>query len=120
MRRAVLTAALALGAIVLILAAVLIVRTERFSAGGTRPTAQQAGAISVDVDSAGAIVHLQNAVRVPTVSYFDSTPRLAQFAKLRAVLQHDFALVHAKLTREVLDSGTLLFTWKGTDTTLAP
>jgi len=121
MKKAVLTSALGLGAILAILIAVVVVRTARFGSQSATPMGvQQAGAVTVNVDSAGAIARLQNAIRIPTVSYFDSPPRLAQFAKLHAQLQRDFPLVHARLTREVLDSGTLLFTWRGTDTSLAP
>jgi carboxypeptidase PM20D1 len=120
MRKSLISTALALGALIVILAAVVVVRTARFSAHGAETAVQQAGAVSVAVDSAGAIAHLQDAVRVPTISYFDSTPRVAQFTRLHAVLERDFPLVHARLRREALDSGTLLYTWPGSDPSLAP
>jgi carboxypeptidase PM20D1 len=120
MRRVVRAAALAVGVAILMLVAVLVVRTSRYASGiVTPPIRQQARDARAPVDSA-AIGRLSGAVRIPTVTYFDSTPRLAQFRKLHAFLERSFPLVHAKMQREVLDSGTLVFTWRGSDTALAP
>jgi carboxypeptidase PM20D1 len=119
-RKALLTAALGLGGALLGFIAVLVLRTARFSA--TAPTdahVEQAGAPTESVDSA-AIGRLSEAVRYRTISYFDSSARLSEFAQFRSFLVRAFPRVHTKLRREVVDSATLLYTWKGADTTLAP
>src|SRR5205085_1178396 len=80
---------------------------------------QQAGAPREAVDS-GVVGRLSEAVRIPTVTYADSSARIPQFKKLHALLDRSFPLVHSHLKREVIDSGALLYVWRGTDTTLAP
>ena len=115
-------ALVSLAALLALLLLVVIVRTARFGAAvdaaSTPPIAAGAGwdaAISGD-----APARLAAAVRIPTVSYFDSTTRLAAFRELHGLLAASFPRTHAALTREVFDSAGLLFTWPGTDTTLAP
>ena len=113
---------LVLGATLLVLVAVLVVRTSRYAsqAPAAAPArVQQAGVPSEPVDSA-AVGRLSEAVRFKTISYFDSAAKISEFRKLHAFLEKAFPLVHKAMRREVLDSATLLFTWRGTDTTLAP
>src|SRR5438105_8110789 len=103
-----------------ILLAVLVVRTWRYTAGREQEiTVQQAGAAPETVDST-ALTHLSQAVRFRTVTYADSAPPLAELRKLHAFFERTYPLVHKHLTREVIDSGALLYTWRGTDTALAP
>lgn len=102
------------------LGAALAGRTSAYSAGASaQPIRQQARDATPTVDTA-AVSRLSAAIRIPTVTYFDSTPRLAEFRKLHAFLERSFPLVHSRMTREIVDSGTLIFTWRGSDTTLAP
>src|SRR5688572_5227416 len=92
----------------------------RFSAPATgEAPVQQASAVTDEVDSS-AVQRLSEAIRIPTVTYFDSTPRLAEFTKLRALFERGYPLVHTRLRREIVDSGTLIYTWPGSDTSLAP
>ena len=120
MRKPMTTALLVLGGAVVVLIAVLVVRTSRYTASApSEPMVQQAGVPPEPVDS-GAVSRLSEAVRFRTISYFDSAAKISEFRKLHAFLERAFPLVHAKLKREVIDSGTLLFTWQGSDTTLAP
>src|SRR5688500_16121597 len=79
---------------------------------------QQASAASDDVDSS-AVQRLSDAIRIRTVTYFDSTPRVAEFQKLRTLFERSFPQVHTRMRREIVDSGTLIYTWPGSDTTLA-
>ncbi|HMC54216.1 MAG TPA: M20 family peptidase [Gemmatimonadaceae bacterium] len=119
-RRAILSAALALGSALVGFVAVLMLRTARFRAPESAGAAvQQAGAPIEPADS-GAIGRMSEAVRYRTISYFDSSARLSEFARFRSFLVRAYPLVHTKLRREVLDSATLVFTWKGADTSLAP
>src|SRR5438105_4674321 len=103
-----------------ILLAVLVVRTWRYTAGREQEiTVQQAGAAPETVDST-ALTHRSQAVRFRTVTYADSAPPLAELRKLHAFFERTYPLVHKHLRREVIDSGALLYTWRGSDTTLAP
>jgi carboxypeptidase PM20D1 len=78
--------------------------------------------IVVSVDSAGAIARLAGAVKFPTVSFEEGTqpPDSAAFRALHEYLRVSFPLVHQKLTRETVAGLSLLYTWRGTDSTLAP
>lgn len=65
--------------------------------------------------------HFAGALRFPTISpqdraSFDPAP----FTGLHEYLRESFPLVHERLTREVIGGYSLLYTWQGTDTTLAP
>jgi carboxypeptidase PM20D1 len=120
MRRVVLTVGLGLVSILALVAAVLVLRTAQYSARGQEPASvEQAGVVEIHVDSA-AVGRLAAAVRIPTISYFDSSARIPQFQRLHGLLARSFPLGHARLKREVLDSGTLLYTWQGSDASLAP
>lgn len=107
----------ALGAILLILAIVVTVRTRRFvpSASDTAVVAP----LHVQNDSMLAD-HLAGAVRIPTISYQDSAPRRAALASLHAYLERIYPRTHATLAHEVVGDANLLFKWTGTDTTLEP
>lgn len=114
------SALLAAGGALILLIATLAVRTWQYTARRPADVAvQQAGAANEPVDSA-AVTRLSEAVRFRTVTYSDSAPKISEFEKLHAFLERAYPLVHTRMTREVIDSGALLFTWRGTDTTLAP
>ena len=103
-----------------VLCVVLMVRTSRFSAQSASDAGvRQSGAAPDAVDTT-AIARLSAAIRIPTITYSDSAPRIPEFRKLHALLERSFPLVHARMKREVLDSGSLLYTWRGSDTTLPP
>ena len=42
------------------------------------------------------------------------------FGAFRAMLERAYPLVHSRLTRELIGAHSLLFTWRGTDSTAAP
>jgi carboxypeptidase PM20D1 len=111
---------LAVGGALVVLVAILVVRTWQYGARRQPDTAvQQAGAANEPVDS-GAVARLSEAVRFRTITYADSASKISEFIKLHAFLESAYPLVHQRMTREVIDSGALLYTWRGTDTTLAP
>ena len=107
----------ALGAILLILAIVVTVRTLRFVPSASDTTA--VAPLHVQNDSMLAD-HLAGAVRIPTISYQDSAPRRAALASLHAYLERIYPRTHATLAHEVVGDANLLFKWTGTDTTLEP
>ena len=105
--------ALAVGTVALI----VVVRTWRFAA--PPPPSGRAAADAAVNDSAAA-ERLARAVRFRTVSFSDSAPPAEALLAMRAQLEADFPRVHHALAREVVDGFSLLYTWRGTDTSLAP
>jgi carboxypeptidase PM20D1 len=110
---------LAVLGLIVVLAVVVSGNTARLSREA--PTAAVAP-VSVAVDSAGAIARLAAAVKFVTVSFEEGTqpPDSAAFRALHEHLRASFPLVHQKLTRETVAGLSLLYTWRGSDTTLAP
>ena len=111
-------ALLALGFVVLALAAVLIVRTLQVP----EPAAAAAGdGPGIRFDEAAAAERLAGAVRFPTVSYASGAPiDTVAFLDLHQYLERTFPLVHGTLTRETVAGASLLYTWGGEDASLGP
>jgi carboxypeptidase PM20D1 len=102
---------------VLLLAAVVMVRTLRFA---SPPETAAAAVRDTMVNERAAAERLARAVRFATVSWSDSAPAREPLLVLHRDLQADFPLVHRALTREVVDGYSLLYTWRGADSSLAP
>lgn len=102
---------------VLALAAVLVVNTLRVPA--PQPAAEASA--SAAVDEALAAERLGAAVRFATVSYASGAPiDTAAFRGFHAFLERSFPRVHQAARREVLGGLSLLYTIRGSDSTLAP
>lgn len=102
-------------ALVLLLAGVLVARASRFTGRQVQPALAEMLAI----DSIGAFERLARAIRVPTVSVEDSTRRDSlPFIELHRLLDQAFPSVHAGLSREVVNGSSLLYTWRGADSSL--
>ena len=68
------------------------------------------------VDKAAVAESLAQALRTKTISgLLDPAGTAAEFENLHAHLRSRYPLVHAQLTREVVGSASLLYTWKGSD-----
>jgi carboxypeptidase PM20D1 len=103
--------------LLLMLAAVLMVRTLRVAS--RQPALPPPPALALDVDAAAR--RLGAAVRARTISYDDRrADSAAAFVELRALLQRSFPRVHERLERELVRENSLLYTWHGSDPTLAP
>lgn len=63
--------------------------------------------------------HLAAAVRIPTITTDDGFDA-AGFEAFRRFLATTYPLVHSRLDLETVGSHTLVFTWTGRDSTLAP
>lgn len=109
---------LAVGGLLLLLVAVVLVRT--YSAPSRQLHLQPTAATLDPAAQTAAAERLAQAVRIPTISYDGREPDLPAFTRLHKLLQDSFPLVHKTLKREVVNGGALLYTWHGTDTTLAP
>lgn len=105
-------------ALVAVLFGVMAVRAARV----TPPATADATSLTIPrVDTATAALHLAEAVRFPTVSLASGGPiDTSAFLGLHQFLQQTFPQVHRTLTREVVGGLSLVYTWKGRDTTLAP
>ncbi len=107
-----------LGLGVVALAVVLVVRTLRIPAPASPAAPAGAG---VAIDTAAAAERLAGAIRFPTVSYASGGPiDTAAFLGLHQYFVNSFPQVHATLTRELVNGLSLLYTWKGADSTLPP
>jgi carboxypeptidase PM20D1 len=103
-------------ATLLLLAGVVALRTLRFA--GKQPAPPRAEPLAID--SSGAVERLALAIRLPTVSEEDPARRdPAALRALHGLLDQAFPRVHASLSREDVN-GSLLYTWRGADTTLPP
>ncbi len=108
---------LALLALVVVLTAVVVVRTLRFHSQqiGVQP------ATGLTVDTSAAAERLAGALRFRTISYQDSTQfDAAEFRRFQAYLEKAFPQTHATLSREPVGTFGLLYRWAGSDPTLAP
>src|SRR4030095_2919849 len=105
-----------LGLALLALVAVLVVRTATVKS-------RQIQAESVKdlaVDSRAAAERLAGAIRFPTISHEDGKNVEADaFRGLHQYLQQTFPRVHAALTRETVADYSLLYTWRGSNPSLA-
>jgi carboxypeptidase PM20D1 len=113
--------ALALVAVFAILVAVVLVRTFTFKAPSVADTASVKVAPPVPVDLAAAAQHLSQAVQIQTVSHQDpAEDQPAQWTRLHDFLATAYPAAHAAMTREIVARNTLVYTWKGSDPSLAP
>lgn len=101
---------LSVGAVVLALAAVVLVRG--IATRSRQVAAEPAPPVSIDAQAAAD--RLAEAIRFRTVSYQDRTRfDQAEFIGLRNFLERAFPRVHQVLGREVINDFSLLYTWPG-------
>jgi carboxypeptidase PM20D1 len=113
--------ALGLAAALIVLAAVVLMRTFTFRPPAPADTAAVAVAAPIAVDVAGAAQRLSQAIQIPTVRHQDRAEDVdAEWTKLHALLATNYPAAHAAMTREEVASRTLVYTWPGTDKALAP
>jgi len=102
--------------LVLAIGLVVVVRTAV-----VHPVTVQVPAVTpVALDDAGAVQRFVGAIQIPTESSYGQPPNAVQIGKFRDYLQTSFPLVAARLPREVLKDGAVIYTWKGRDESAAP
>lgn len=102
---------------VVLVGTAMVVRTLQLPA--PPPAMPPAGDFAFD--TAAAVGRLGGAIRYATVSYASGGPiDSAAFRGLAAHLESAFPGVHQNLRREAVSGLSLLYTWPGADTTLAP
>lgn len=108
---------LVLSLCLLLLAAVLLINTLRF----TSKQIQVAPIQPVSVDEGSVAPRLAQALRFQTVSYQDAAQMKGEeFLGLHKYLEETFPKVHSTLTKELVGDYSLLYTWKGRDERLKP
>ncbi len=85
-----------------------------------KPKKQDFGALSEEkVDGERAIRRLSEAIQIPTISYPDESKMdWEKFREFHAFLERSYPLVHSKLSRENISAASLLYRWKGKDSSL--
>ncbi len=112
---------LGLLAVVALLAGVVLVRTFTFKGAAGADLGGIAVAPPIAVDVARAAEHLSLAVQIPTVRHQDPAEDVdAEWTRLHGLLETAYPTAHAAMTRVELASRTLVWTWAGTDPSLAP
>ncbi len=102
--------------LVLALVLVVVIRTTRL-----HPVPVQVPApAAVTLDDAGAVQRFVGAIQIPTESLYGQPPNAMQIGKFTDYLQSSFPLVAARLPREVLKDGAVIYTWQGRNQTAAP
>jgi carboxypeptidase PM20D1 len=113
--------ALGVVGIVVVLAAVVLVRTFTFKPGAAVDLASVKLAPAPPIDQSKAALHLAEAVRIQTVSHQNKAENdWAQWDKLHAWLAATYPAAHAAMTREILPNKALVYTWQGSDPALKP
>jgi len=106
---------------VAIAALVIIVRTAAFEPPATQDFASLRLAEPAAVDVRRAARHLAEAVRFRTVSHQDSASNdWTEWDRFDAWLATTYPAAHRVMQREIFAGHTLLYTWPGADSTLAP
>src|SRR5258705_12247060 len=110
-------AALAVALGLVLLGATVFYRATRFT---SRQMAVPSAA-PLTFDTTAAAARLAGALTYRTISYQDSS-RFdgAEFSRFQDYLLKSFPKLHARLKREVTNGYSLLYEWRGTDTTLKP
>jgi len=104
-----------------LLIAVVLVRTFTFKGPAAVDAASVKVAPAVMVDLAAAAQHLSQAVQIQTVSHQDPAENQpAEWARLHDFLAATYPAAHAAMTREIVAANTLVYTWKGSEPSLAP
>jgi carboxypeptidase PM20D1 len=103
--------------ILLVVVAIVLYRTFNFN---SKQLQADKSAIDISINK-DAIYRLADAIKLTTVSYEESgkSDTLA-ILKLHDVIEQSFPSVHNKLTKEVINNFSLLYEWKGKNTSLKP
>jgi carboxypeptidase PM20D1 len=110
-------AVLAVGAVLVILIAAVAVKTLTF----TSKQIAVSGKVTYPVDADMAAKRLAGAVQIKTIFNEDlAQVDYGQFTRLQEYLAASYPLVESKLEKKVINNYGLLYTWKGSDTTLKP
>jgi carboxypeptidase PM20D1 len=101
--------------------AVALVRTLTYRPPGQVSVADVKVVPRIPVDVGAAAQHLSQAVQIQTVSHQDrAEDQPGEWTRLHDFLVTSYPAAHAAMTREVVGKNTLVYTWRGSDPSLAP
>lgn len=110
-------AVLAIVTVLVVLVAVIAIKTATFTS--KQVTTGKQATFTVDEDKAAG--HLSGAIKFKTISNKDYEKiDYRQFTGLQEYIEKSFPLVHSILQKKVINSYSLLYTWKGSDSSLKP
>ena len=110
-------ALLAILGVILILLAVIIVKTVMFTSN--QPSEATVEVITVDKDT--AVAHLSRALQIKSISHADESRfDPAPFLSFNEMLEQSFPSVHQTLERKMINTYSLLYKWPGSDPSLKP
>ncbi len=103
--------------IVVIVVVIVLINTVRFASKQMAVQPIEA----VKLDETGVVDRFSRVLQFETVSYEDSSKFDAEaFLALHAYLEQAFPRVHVTLKREVIGDYSLLYSWKGSDSSRQP
>ncbi len=112
---------LGLLAVVVGVVAVVAWRTATFRPASAVDITAVKLAAPVPVDQALAARHLSESIRILTISHQDRAENdWAEWDRLHAWLETTYPAAHKAMTREILPNKALVYTWAGSDRSLAP
>ncbi|HRD27847.1 MAG TPA: M20 family peptidase [Caulobacter sp.] len=104
-----------------LLGGVVAVRTATFKPATQVDLSAVKIAAATPVDQAQAALHLSQAIRILTISHQNKAENdWAEWDRLHAWLATTYPAAHAAMTREILPNKALVYTWQGSDPSLAP
>lgn len=103
-----------LGLAIVAILLVLVLRTILYNT----PASLDVNQINLEVDE-GAVQRFQGAIQIPTISYPDRADTTNMLAFHR-YLETSFPLVHQNLEREIVSELSLIYKWKGRNSTQEP
>lgn len=113
--------ALASVGVVALLGGVVAVRTATFKPATQVDLSAVKIAAATPVDQARAALHLSQAIQILTISHQNKAENdWAEWDRLHAWLATTYPAAHAAMTREILPNKALVYTWQGSDPSLAP
>jgi carboxypeptidase PM20D1 len=117
MRRILIRIAAVIVALGLVIAAAVLIKTVSFTSKQVKVEKTPAAA----VDAQSAARRLSAAIQIPTISYEDEKSfRGEEFLRFHKYLEKTYPRLHKQLTREVINTYSLLYTWAGRNKNLKP
>ncbi|MEH6402818.1 MAG: M20 family peptidase [Sneathiella sp.] len=108
-----------LSLLVIVVALVAVIATKTVL--NTKPDAVQTTILTAKIDGQAAAQRLSQAVQIKTISTSVTAPVAAgEFDKLHALIDTSYPRVAKSLKKEVIGNHSLLYTWNGSDASLAP
>jgi len=109
--------AISITVVILVVVAVVLYNTYNFA---SKQFKTEKIATNIAIDEA-AILRLAEGIKQPTISYEEpGMSNTLAILQLHEILAQSFPLVHEKLTKEVVNNFSLLYEWKGTNSSLKP